>query len=264
MIARIKTRAATILTAAVLTAGALAATLPASPAQAAEGVPVPAQDWSFDGVFGTFDRAALQRGFQVYKAVCASCHGLDFVAYRNLADLGYNEDEIKAVAAQYEVLDGPNDEGEMFTRPAIPSDRFANPFPNANAARFANGGAYPPDLSLMAEARVGGADYLYALLIGYGDAPDGMTIPDGMYYNAYFPGHQIAMPPPIYPDGVSYDDNTPATVMQQARDVTTFLVWAAEPNLEERKRTGIMVILFLLVFTGLLYATKRKIWAAVH
>lgn len=258
MIARI-----TMLAAAGLVASALAVP-PAAPASAAEGVAIEAQDWSFDGAFGTFDRAALQRGFQVYQNVCASCHGLKYVAYRNLAQLGYSEDEIKAVAAEKQVTDGPNDEGEMFERPGLPSDRFVSPFPNDNAARFANRGALPPDLSLIVDARAGGADYLYGLLVGYQDAPAGVTVPDGMYYNTGFAGHQIAMPPPLFPDGVTYGDNTPATVAQQARDVTTFLAWASEPNLEQRKRAGVMTVLFLLVFTGLLYATKRKIWAAVH
>ncbi|MEQ8865275.1 MAG: cytochrome c1 [Thalassobaculum sp.] len=254
MIARIKTLAATALVASAL----------AGPALAAGEVEIPKQDWTFGGVFGTFDRASLQRGFQVYQNVCASCHGLKFVAYRNLADLGYNEDEIKAIAAEKEVSDGPNDSGEMFNRPAKPSDRFVSPFANDEAARASNGGALPPDLSLMVDARVGGADYMYALLTGYKDAPADMKIPDGMYYNTGFAGQQIAMPQPLFPDGVTYGDNTPATIAQQARDVTTFLAWASEPNLEQSKRTGVMVILFLLVFTGLLYATKRKIWANVH
>jgi ubiquinol-cytochrome c reductase cytochrome c1 subunit len=259
MIARIKT-----LAAAGMVAAALAAPV-AGPAMAAgEGVKIEAQEWSFDGVFGTFDRAALQRGFQVYQNVCASCHGLDHVAYRNLSQLGYTENEIKAIAAEKTVIDGPNDEGEMFERPAKPSDRFVNPFPNDGAARAANGGALPPDLSLIVDARAGGADYLYGLLVGYQDPPADVTIPDGMYYNTGFAGHQIAMPPPLYPDGVTYGDNTPATIAQQAKDVTAFLTWASEPNLEQRKRAGVMTILFLLVFTGLLYATKRKIWADVH
>ncbi|EDP62929.1 Cytochrome c1, heme protein precursor [alpha proteobacterium BAL199] len=254
MIARIKTLAATALVASAL----------AGPALAAGEVEIPKQDWSFSGVFGTFDRASLQRGFQVYQNVCASCHALKHVAYRNLVQLGYNEDEIKAIAAEKEVRDGPNDEGEMFNRPAKPSDRFVSPFANDEAARASNGGALPPDLSLIVDARVGGANYLYAVLTGYKDAPADVKIPDGMYYNASFTGSQIAMPPPLFPDGVTYGDNTPATIAQQAKDVSTFLAWASEPNLEQSKRTGVMVILFLLVFTGLLYATKRKIWASVH
>lgn len=254
MIARIKTLAA---------ATALAAAL-AGPAVAAEGAGIEAQDWSFGGIFGTFDRASLQRGLQVYQNVCASCHGLKHVAYRNLGDLGYTDPEVKAIAAEKQVTDGPNDEGEMFERPAKPSDRFVSPFANDAAGRAANGGALPPDLSLIVDARKGGADYVYAVLTGYKEAPAGVTVPDGMHYNAGFPGNQIAMPPPLFADGVTFGDSTPATIAQQAKDVTAFLAWASEPNLEQRKRAGVMTILFLLVFTGLLYATKRKIWAAVH
>ncbi len=259
MIARFKT-----LAGVGLVVSALAATAIAGPAQAAGELHIEAQEWSFNGVFGTFDRASLQRGFQVYQNVCASCHGLKHVAYHNLVQLGYSDDEIKVIAAEKEVTDGPNDEGEMFQRPAKPSDRFVSPFANDQAARAANGGALPPDLSLIVDARQGGADYLYGLLIGYKDAPADVKVPDGMYYNTGFAGHQIAMPPPLFPDGVTYGDGTPATIAQQAKDVSAFLAWASEPNLEQRKRAGVMSILFLLVFTGLLYATKRKIWAAVH
>ena len=259
MIARIKT-----LAAAGVIASALAVPTFAVPALAAGELQIEAQDWSFDGIFGTYDRAALQRGFQVYQNVCSTCHALKHVAYRNLVDLGYTENEIKAIAAEKQVTDGPNDEGEMFERPAKPSDKFVSPFRNDAAARTANGGALPPDLSLIVDARKGGADYLYAVLTGYKDAPADVKIPDGMYYNTGFAGHQIAMPPPLFPDGVTYGDNTPATVAQQAHDVTTFLAWATEPNMEQRKRAGVMAILFLLFFTGILYATKRKIWADVH
>lgn len=248
----------------IIVAATLASVVLAGPASAAESVEIPSQDWSFEGIFGTFDRAALQRGLQVYENVCAGCHALEFVHYRNLADLGYSEAEIKALAAQKEVEDGPNDDGEMYFRPALPSDPFVSPFPNQQAARAANGGAYPPDLSLIVDARAGGADYIYAVLTGYTDPPADMTVPDGMAYNAYFPGHQIAMPAPLYPDGVEYSDGTSATIAQQAKDVTTFLAWASEPNLETRKRAGVMTILFLLVFTGLLYAAKRKVWSDLH
>lgn len=245
-----------------LTAIALLLALPAG-ANAAEGVAVPKQDWSFSGIFGTFDRASAQRGFQVYKEVCSTCHGAYHLSYRNLADLGFNEAEVKAIAAGYTVTDGPNDDGEMFERPAEPSDKFARPFANEKAARFANGGAYPPDLSLIVKARPGGADYLYALLTGYQEAPADVTMMEGMNYNAYFPGHQIAMAQPIYPDGVTYADGTAATIEQQARDVATFLAWAAEPEMERRKQMGISVMLFLIVLTGLAYGSMRKIWADV-
>ena len=233
-------------------------------AEAAEGTKPPAQHWSFSGMFGTFDRAAQQRGFQVYKEVCAACHSVSLLSYRHLRGIGYQEDDVKAIAAQAKVMDGPNDAGEMFERAGRPSDKFVKPFPNENAARSANNGAYPVDLSLVTKARVGGANYVYALLTGYGSAPATVKVADGMSYNAYFPGHQIAMPPPLNVDGVTYQDGTKATVEQQARDVTTFLAWAAEPELETRKQMGIKVLLFLIVLTGILYAAKRKVWAAVH
>ncbi len=234
------------------------------PAAASEGPEIEKRNWSFDGIFGHFDRAAQQRGYQVYNEVCSGCHGLRLIAYRNLAALGYGEDDIKAFAAEYEVTDGPNDEGEMYQRPALPSDRFVSPFPNTQAARVANNGALPPDLSLIVKARKNGADYIYALLTGYGDAPDGEEQPDGLYYNATFPGHQIAMLPPLDDDAVEYAEGTPATVNQMASDVTTFLVWASSPEMEERKALGLKVMLFLLVFTALLAAVKRKVWSRLH
>ncbi len=237
----------------------------AGPAFAAGETPKPPpQEWSFGGLFGTVDPAAAQRGFQVYKEVCSTCHGLYHVAYRNLTEIGFTEDEVKAIAAQATVKDGPNDEGAMFERPGRPSDKFARPFPNEKAARATNNGAYPPDLSLMTKARPDGANYVHALLVGYEQPPAGATLGDGMNWNKYFPGHQIAMAPPLSENQVTYSDGTPASVDQMAKDVVSFLAWTAEPEMEDRKRTGIKVILFLLVLTGLLYAAKRKIWAAVH
>jgi ubiquinol-cytochrome c reductase cytochrome c1 subunit len=233
-------------------------------ANASGGIELPKQDWSFNGIFGTYDRGEAQRGLQVYKEVCAGCHGLSFIYYRNLTELGYTEDQVKAFASEYEVQDGPDNEGEMFMRPAKPSDRFVNPFPNDNAARAGNSGSLPPDLSLIAEARIGGPDYLYNLMVGYVDPPAGVTVSEGMNYNAFFPGHQIAMPPPLSDEGVEYTDGTKATVAQMARDVTTFLTWASEPNMEERKGMGIKVLLFLIVFTGMIIAVKKKIWSDVH
>ncbi len=232
--------------------------------QAAEAVELPDYDFSFDGVFGTFDQAALQRGFQVYREVCSACHGVRLIAFRNLADLGYDEEEIKALAAEYMVEDGPNDQGEMYMREATPADRFPSPYANEQEARMMNGGAYPPDLSLMAKKRAGGADYIKALLVGYEEAPADVELMPGMYWNEYFPGHQIAMPQILFPDSVSYADGTEASVAQMSRDVATFLMWTAEPMLETRKQMGIKVILFLLVFTGLMYAVKRKVWADLH
>lgn len=223
--------------------------------------------WSWEGPFGTFDRASLQRGFQVYKEVCAACHGLKYLKYRNLGDEGgpgFSEAEVKAIAAAYQVQDGPNDEGDMFERPAQPKDAFKAPFENEQLGRLANNGAYPPDLSLMTKARDGGADYTYSLMLGYEDAPADMQMQPGMNYNKYFSGHQIAMAQPLYPDSVEYADGTEATVDQMAKDVTTFLHWAAEPKLEARKSTGFMVMTFLVILAGLLYFTQRKIWSDQH
>ena len=233
-------------------------------ANSAESIALPSQEWSFSGPFGTFDRGELQRGFQVYKEVCATCHSLNFISFRNLADLGFNEDEVKAIAAEFQVKDGPNNDGEMFERAAIPSDVWPAPYANDNAARASNNGALPPDLSLMVDARAGGADYIYALLSGYHETPAGKEVGEGMYYNAYYPGNQIAMPSPLVEDGVEYGDGTRATLVQQARDVSAFLAWATEPNMEQRKRMGVMVIIFLLVMTGLFYYSKKKIWSDVH
>ncbi len=250
-----------LLGAAILALGILAG----QPARAAgDAEPPPAIDWSFDGLFGSFDRAALQRGYQVYAEVCASCHSLNLVHYRNLAGIGFSQAQIKEIAAEAEIVDGPDAEGEMFDRPGRPSDRFVDPFPNENAARAANSGAYPPDLSLMTKARAGGADYMHALLVGYLDPPEDMELQEGMAYNTYFPGHQIAMPAPLFEDGVEYEDGTEASVAQMASDVTAFLAWAAEPELEQRKRMGLYVVLFLIVLTGMTFAVKRKYWARLH
>ena len=228
------------------------------------GQEAPAQYWSFSGLFGGFDRAQLRRGFTVYKEVCSACHGLRLLAYRNLMDIGFSEAEVKAIAAEFEFEDGPDDDGEMFERPGKPSDRFQSPFANENAARAANNGALPPDLSLIVKARLGGADYVHGLLVGYTRTPEGMTVPEGMNYNQYFSGNMIAMLPPLNEDGVEFADGTKATTAQQAKDVTAFLAWAAEPELEERKRMGVKVVLFLLLLTGLLYVVKRRVWADVH
>jgi ubiquinol-cytochrome c reductase cytochrome c1 subunit len=234
-------------------------------AQAAEEALAPIdRSWSFGGLFGYYDRAAAQRGFQVYREVCAACHGLDYVAFRNFADLGYSEDQVSAIAAQYEITDGPNDQGEMFQRPGRPTDYFPAPFANDAEARLANGGALPPDLSLITKARASGSDYLYSILLGYDDPPADVTGPPGTYYNLYFPGHWLAMPPPLTEGGVTYADGTEATLEQMAADVTVFLTWAAEPNLEARKQSGLKVMLFLIVLTALMFATKRKVWAPVH
>lgn len=240
----------------------------AAPVAAATDAPKPpAQSWSFNGVFGTYDRAALQRGFQVYKEVCSACHSMHYVAYRNLGDPGgpgFSEAEVKAIAASVEVPGDLDDAGEPTTRPGIPSDKFKSPFANDKQARAANNGALPPDLSLMAKARVHGPDYTHALLVGYEEPPAGFALGQGMSYNRYFPGHQIAMAPPLAEDAVTYTDGTKATVDQMASDVTHFMMWAAEPKLEDRKRIGFQAIVFLVFATGIFYAVKRKVWADLH
>ena len=221
------------------------------------------KDWSFNGPFGTLDKAAMQRGFQAYREICASCHSLDYIAFRNLSDLGYSDAEIKAFAAEYDVEDGPNDDGEMFTRPGIAADRFPSPYPNDAAARAGNNGAYPPDLSLITKARAKGPDYLYSLLTSYKDAPEDKVVPEGMYYNAAYPGHLIAMPQPIYGEDVTYADGAPTDVSAIASDLVYFLTWTAEPSLEERKRTGVKVMIFLLIMVGMSYGAMKFIWADV-
>jgi cytochrome c1 len=232
---------------------------------AGEKIEIPDRPWSWTGPFGSFDRAELQRGLQVYTEVCASCHSLALVAFRDLAALGYGEEEIKAYASNYEVEDGPNDEGEMFLRATLPSDRFVPPFANDQAARAANNGAYPPNLSLMTKARKNGANYVFALLTGYEDEPPaGFELADGMNYNRFFPGHQIAMAPPLFEGGVEYADGTEATVEQMAVDVTAFLAWAAEPELEERKAMGIGVLAVLGVLFVMTILVKRKVWSDVE
>ena len=229
---------------------------------AGEKLDYPKLDWSFIGLTGTFDRASQQRGLQVYKEVCSGCHGLRLLAYRNLKAIGYNDDEIKAFASENSV-DSFNDDGEVVEREARPSDKFVSPYPNEQAARAANGGAYPPDLSLIIKARSDGANYLHALLTGYVDAPAEQKVPDGMYFNKYYPGKLIGMPQPLYEDGVEYADGTKATPDQMAKDVTAFLAWASEPEMEDRKRLGISVILFLLVLTILSYLAMKQIWAPI-
>lgn len=239
-----------------------------APAYAAGDAKTPAaMEWSFDGLFGTYDRNALRRGFQVYKEVCASCHSLNQIAFRNLSQAGgpeFSEAEVKAIAREYIVEDGPDDYGDMFERAALPRDKFPSPYPNENAARAANGGAYPPDLSLINKARGGGADYIHALLSGYEEAPEGVEMRAGLYYNPYMAGGKIAMPAPLLEELVEYSDGTPATVEQMSMDVTHFLNWTAEPELEQRKRIGFMVLIYLTIFAGLMFFSMRKIWADQH
>jgi len=220
--------------------------------------------WAFDGIFGTIDKQAAQRGLQVYKEVCSACHGLKRVAFRNLEEIGFSEAEVKALAASYQVKDGPNDDGDMFDRPGKPSDYFPSAYPNENAARAANNGAAPPDLSLIVKARHDGANYIYSLLTGYEDPPADVHLAVGQSYNPYFPGGALVMPKPISDDQVSYEDGTKASVDQMAHDVVTFLQWAAEPEMEHRKEMGLKVLIFLFVFSVFAYLAKRNIWRKVH
>ena len=249
---------------AALVAGGLL--LAGGPALAAgEALHPPDTKFSFDGLFGSFDRASAQRGFQVYKEVCSNCHSMRLMYYRNLRELGLSDIEVRAIAATVQVADGPNDEGQMFERPGRPSDRFRSPFTNEKSARAANNGAYPPDMSVIVKARDHGADYIHALLTGYSDPPEDFQLMEGMNYNKYFAGRQIAMAPPLAGEGqVEFKDGTTATVEQMAKDVTTFLAWASEPELETRKQMGVRIILFLTILGGLVYAVKRKIWSDVH
>ena len=242
----------------------------------------PRQKWSFSGPFGHFDKGQLQRGLKVYREVCAVCHGMKYVAFRDLEALGYSEGQVKAIAAEYKIPDGPNDQGEMFEREGRPADYFPTPWPNENAARARYNGV-PPDMSVLAKARgyergfpwfifdmftqfqEHGVDYIHALMIGYKDKPPaGVTLPQGSFYNEYFPGHAIAMPPPLSDKRIDYTDGSPTTVDQLAKDVSAFMMWAAEPHMEARKRIGFQVMIFLIVLSGLLYFTKKKVWADAH
>ena len=221
-------------------------------------------NWSFEGVFGTFDRASLQRGYQVYQEVCSGCHSVQHLSYRNLSEKGGPEfliEEAKAIAAQFEVTDGPNEDGEMFTRPGRLSDKFVNPFPNVKAAAAANGGAYPPDMSVLTKARKGGADYIYSLLMGYEEAPAGYELDDGVYYNKYMTGNKIKMAEPISDGAVEYSDGTKATKEQISKDVTAFLVWASDPHLEARHKMGFKVFFYLIILLTLVYLSKQKVWS---
>ena len=220
--------------------------------------------WEFDGVFGSVDRASAQRGYQVYKEICSACHSLRRVAYRNLTEIGFSEDEVKQIASEVLVSDGPNDDGEMFDRPGLPSDKFVGPYANEQAARSSNGGALPPDLSLIIKARHDGANYVYSLLTGFVDAPDNFPLASGKSYNPYFEGRQISMPAPITDDvQVDYRDGTYATKEQMVIDVTNFLQWVAEPEAEARKKMGVRTMIFLGILLIILIAAKKAVWKNV-
>jgi ubiquinol-cytochrome c reductase cytochrome c1 subunit len=224
-------------------------------------------DWSFKGLFGKFDRGALQRGYQVYTEVCASCHSMKYVSYRNLAEKGgpeFTEAQAKAIAISFEVMDGPNADGEMFTRPGKLSDKFVMPYENVKAAQAANGGAYPPDMSVLIKARSNGADYIYSLLQGYEDPPIGITLDEGVYYNKFMYGNKIRMANQLSDDIVEYADGTNATVEQMSKDITTFLMWTAEPHLEFRHQMGFKAIVYLIILTILVYFSMKKIWSRIE
>ena len=234
---------------------------------AAEKVEYLKTDWSFKGLFGKFDRGALQRGYQVYSEVCSSCHSMKYVSYRNLAEKGgpeFTEAQAKAIAASFEVTDGPNADGEMFTRPGKLSDKFVMPYENVKAAQAANGGAYPPDMSVLVKARGGGANYIYSLLQGYEDPPMGITLDEGVHYNKYMYGNKIKMANPLSDGLVEYADGTDASVEQMSKDITTFLMWAAEPHLESRHKMGFKAILYLIILTILVYFSMKKIWSRIE
>jgi len=232
-------------------------------------------DWSFEGPFGVFDRAAMQRGYQVYRQVCSACHSMDFMYFRMLGQEGgpfYDPENpnpndnpvVRALSAEFQIQDGPDEFGDMFMREGRPADRFPAPYANDNMARAANGGAYPPDLSVITKARGGGADYIASLMTGYQDPPEGEEGRPGLYYNPYFEGGWIAMPPQLYEGMVVYDDGTEATPEQMAYDVTTFLAWASEPHMETRKRMGVGVIGFLILLTVLTFFAYKEVWRDVE
>ncbi len=235
--------------------------------KAAEKVEYLKTDWSFKGLFGKFDRGALQRGYQVYTEVCSSCHSMKYLSYRNLSEKGgpeFSEQQVKAIAASFEVKDGPNADGEMFTRPGKPSDKFVMPYDNVKAAQAANGGAYPPDMSVLVKARGGGVDYIYSLLLGYEDPPMGFVLDEGVYYNKFMYGNKIKMSSPLSEGIVEYSDGTEATIKQMSKDVTTFLMWAAEPHLESRHRMGFKAIIYLIILTILVYFSMKRIWSRIE
>lgn len=251
---------------------AAAAALGLGAAHAADETSLMDEHWSSEGPTGTYDRGELQRGFQIYKEVCSACHPVTHLHYRDLGPagpgggIGFSDEEVKALAAQAEVTDGPNDQGEMFQRPGRPSDPIARPFPNEKAARASNNGALPPDLSLITKAREGGSRYVFSILNGYAPPPPEVKMAPAMNYNKYFTagGHQIAMPQPLTDGAVTYADGTPNNLRQEAHDVAAFLTWAAEPTLEVRHRIGVKVFFFLLITTIVFYFAKRRIWARVH
>lgn len=231
-------------------------------------------DYTSTGIFGKWDIPSLQRGLQIYREVCSACHSMDLVAFRSLDALGYNEDEIKAIAAEYDFEDVIDDEGDLQSRTGTPADAFPAPFTNENQARSANNGSLPPDFSTLVKARehigfnpftsVYGEDYIVALLVGYHDeAPEGVELNEGLYYNDYFAGNQIAMAPPLFDEMVEYADGTDASVEQMAYDIANFMYWASDPTMQERKEMGLRVMLFMIIFTIMLYFTNKRVWRRI-
>jgi len=239
----------------------------ANNSMAAEGLDLLKNKWSFEGLFGTFDRASLRRGYQVYNEVCSGCHSMKLLSYRNLSEKGgpeFSREDSKNIAASFEVIDGPNSEGEMFARPGRLSDKFVKPYPNVQAAEAANGGAYPPDMSVLVKARKDGANYIYSILLGYGDPPEGFELDEGVYYNKYMPGHNLKMPNVLFDGLLDYTDGTEATTQQMAKDVVTFLTWASEPSLEARHKIGFKVILYLIILAFVVHLSLKKLWSRVE
>ncbi|KAL0135211.1 cytochrome c1, component of the mitochondrial respiratory chain [Mucor lusitanicus] len=226
-----------------------------------EGLHPPSHPWPHSGPLDTFDHASIRRGYQVYREVCSACHSLDRIAWRNLIDVSHSEDEVKAMAEEFEYQDGPDDNGEMFMRPGKPADYMPKPYPNDEAARAGNAGALPPDLSLITKARHGGEDYVFALLTGYVDAPGGVEVREGLNYNPYFPGGAIAMAQTLFDGVVEYEDGTPATASQMAKDVCTFLAWAAEPEHDDRKKMGMKATIITAGLVALSVYLKKFKWA---
>jgi len=223
----------------------------------------PAMDWSHTGPFNSLDHGSVRRGYQVYKQVCSACHSMKFISYRHLRDIAYTESELKAEAAEIRVMDGPNDQGEMFEREGKFTDYFPKPYPNDKAAAYANNGAVPPDLSYIALARHGGEDYIFHLLTSYCDAPAGVEVPEGQHFNPYMLGGKIAMAAPLYNEVIEYEDGTPATLSQLAKDVCTFLVWSASPEHDERKQIGIKAQIVCATMFGLVLYVKRHKWSVL-
>ena len=262
----IKSRFSTLAAALVMTGGLFVNGAFAAGDSATAALPPEPQSWSFAGPFGSYDRAALQRGYQVYREVCAACHGMKYVAFRNLSQAGgpeFSAEEVKALAAEFTIEDGPDEFGDMFERPGKPSDYFPDPYPNDNAARAGNGGALPPDLSLINKARANGPDYVFAILTQYADAPTDFELSPGMEYNPYFGGRQIAMAQPLFEGQVEYADGTEAGLDQMARDVVTFLNWAAEPELEARKGMAVPTLIYMVILALLLYLSYKRVWQDV-